>query len=60
MQYVRKLKKGDKVAIVSWSSGMLGEEYHEIVSSDSWYEEREDFSRAAIGTDTKIHKGMCI
>ena len=26
MQYARKLKKGDKVAIVSLSSGMLGEE----------------------------------
>ena len=27
MQYVRKLKKGDKVAVVSLSSGMLGEEF---------------------------------
>lgn len=27
MQYARKLKKGDKVAIVSLSSGMLGEEF---------------------------------
>lgn len=27
MQYQRKLKKGDKVAIVSLSSGMLGEEF---------------------------------
>ena len=27
MQYVRKLRKGDKVAIVSLSSGMLGEEF---------------------------------
>ena len=27
MQYVRKLRKGDKVAVVSLSSGMLGEEF---------------------------------
>lgn len=27
MQYARKLKKGDKVAIVSLSSGMLGEDF---------------------------------
>lgn len=27
MQYARKLRKGDKVAIVSLSSGMLGEEF---------------------------------
>ena len=27
MQYAAKLRKGDKVAIVSLSSGMLGEEY---------------------------------
>ena len=27
MQYARKLKKGDRVAIVSLSSGMLGEEF---------------------------------
>ena len=27
MQYARKLRKGDKVAIVSFSSGMLGEEF---------------------------------
>ena len=27
MQYPRKLRKGDKVAIVSLSSGMLGEEF---------------------------------
>ena len=32
MQYARKLRKGDKVAIVSLSSGMLGEEFcsHDI------------------------------
>lgn len=33
-----------------------GNESDEIVSSDIWYEEREDFSRAAIGTDRKAHK----
>ena len=27
MQYARQLRKGDKVAIVSLSSGMLGEEF---------------------------------
>ncbi len=27
MQYAQKLKKGDKVAIVSLSSGMLGEDF---------------------------------
>ena len=31
-------------------------EFDEIVSSDIWYEEREDFSRAAIGTDRITHK----
>lgn len=41
MQYARKLRKGDKVA---------------IVSSDIWYEEREDFSREAMGTERKSHK----
>ncbi len=33
-----------------------GNESGEIVSSDIWYEEREDFSRAAMGTERKIHK----
>ena len=33
-----------------------GNEADEIVSSDIWYEEREDFSRAAIGTDRVAHK----
>ena len=27
-----------------------------IISSDTWYEEIEDFSRAAIGTERKTHK----
>lgn len=73
MQYARKLRKGDRVAIVSLSSGMLGEDFcshnieigvkrlegndfSEIVSSEIWYEEREDFSRAAIGTDRIAHR----
>ena len=33
-----------------------GNEFGEIISSDIWYEEREDFSRAAIGTERKAHK----
>ena len=33
-----------------------GNESDEIVSSDIWYEEREDFSRDAMGTDRKAHK----
>lgn len=37
---------------------MEGYEVTEIVSSDVWYEEREDFSRAAMGTDRITHKEM--
>jgi muramoyltetrapeptide carboxypeptidase LdcA involved in peptidoglycan recycling len=33
-----------------------GNEYDEIVSNDIWFEEREDFSRVAIGTERKTHK----
>lgn len=33
-----------------------GNDFGEIVSSEIWYEEREDFSRAAIGTDRIAHK----
>ena len=33
-----------------------GNESGEIVSSEIWYEEREDFSRAAMGTDRVAHK----
>ena len=33
-----------------------GNESDEIVSSDTWYEEREDFSREAMGTERKAHK----
>lgn len=31
MQYARKLRKGDKVAIVSLSSGMPGEEFCRLI-----------------------------
>ncbi len=33
-----------------------GNEFDEIVSSEIWYEERADFSKAAIGTDRISHK----
>lgn len=33
-----------------------GNDFGEIVSSEIWYEEREDFSKAAIGTDRISHK----
>lgn len=33
-----------------------GDESGEIVSGEIWYEERKDFSRAAIGTDRIAHK----
>lgn len=33
-----------------------GNEYKEIMSSPLWYEERADFSRAAIGTERITHK----
>jgi len=38
-----KLKRGDRVAIVS-------------LSSEVWYEERTDFSRAAMGTERIKHR----
>ncbi len=40
----------------AFESYLEGNEYGEIVSSEVWYEEREDFSRAAIGTDRLAHK----
>ena len=40
----------------AFESYLDGNEYNEIVSSEIWYEEREDFSRAAIGTDRIAHK----
>lgn len=40
----------------AFESYLEGSEGGEIVSSETWYEEREDFSRAAIGTDRIAHK----
>lgn len=40
----------------AFESYLEGNESDEIISSDIWYEEREDFSRAAIGTERKAHK----
>lgn len=37
---------------------LAGQEKGEIVSSDIWYEEREDFSRNAVGTDRIARKEM--
>lgn len=40
----------------AFESYLEGNEYSEIVSSAIWYEERADFSRAAIGTNRIAHK----
>lgn len=40
----------------AFESYLEGNESDEITSSDTWYEEREDFSRVAIGTERKTHK----
>lgn len=40
----------------AFESYLEGNAYNEIVSSDTWYEERTDFSRAAIGTERISHK----
>lgn len=40
----------------AFESYLEGNESSEIVSSEIWYEERADFSRAAIGTDRIAHK----
>lgn len=40
----------------AFESYLEGNELSEIVSSDVWYEERTDFSRAAIGTERTVHK----
>lgn len=40
----------------AFESFLEGNEYREIESSEIWYEERKDFSRAAIGTDRIVHK----
>lgn len=40
----------------AFESYFVGNSYSEISSSDIWYEERTDFSRAAIGTERVAHK----
>lgn len=42
----------------AFESYFAGQEKGEIVSSDIWYEEREDFSRNAVGTDRIAHREM--
>lgn len=40
----------------AFESYLEGNEFREIISSEIWYEEREDFSKAVIGTDRIAHK----
>ncbi len=40
----------------AFESYLEGNESGEIVSSEIWYEERKDFSRAAVGTDRIAHE----
>lgn len=40
----------------AFESYLEGKEYEEIASSEVWYEERTDFSRAVAGTDRISHK----
>lgn len=40
----------------AFESYLEGNEFGSIVSSEYWYEEREDFSKAAIGTERVAHK----
>lgn len=40
----------------AFESFLEGNECSEIVSSEMWYEERKDFSRAAIGTERAVHR----
>ena len=40
----------------AFESYMEGNEYREIASSEIWYQERTDFSEAAVGTDRISHK----
>ena len=40
----------------AFESYLEGNDYREIVSSDIWYEERTDFSKAAVGTERTAHK----
>ena len=47
---------GKRKAVSTKESYLEGNEYSEIISSDIWYEERTDFSRAAIGTDRIAHR----
>lgn len=39
----------------AFESYLEGNNFDEIISSEIWYEEREDFSRAAIGTERIAH-----
>ena len=39
----------------SFESYLEGHEYREITSSEVWYQERTDFSRAAVGTERIVH-----
>lgn len=41
---------------MAFESYLEGKEYREIRSSGIWYEERTDFSRAAIGTERTAHR----
>lgn len=40
----------------TFESYLEGNNYDEIISSEIWYEERSDFSAAAIGTERVVHK----
>lgn len=40
----------------AFESYFEGNYYSEIVSSEIWYQEREDFSKSAVGTDRIAHK----
>lgn len=40
----------------AFESYLDGSDYEEIVSSEIWYEERQDFSRSQMGTDRVAHK----
>lgn len=40
----------------AFESYIEGNEYREIISSEIWYQERNDFSREAVGTERISHK----
>jgi len=40
----------------AFESYIDGKEYHEITSSEIWYQERTDFSKEAVGTERISHK----